>query len=298
MRPDIEELEDKFSIEGELGFAELEGDMVFVTIANKYAEAEISLYGGQVTHFRPQKTMGILWMSPESNFQEGIPIRGGIPVCFPWFGQNKTNTALPMHGFARLMHWTLSETANLPSGETLVRLLLCSSPETKKFWEHDFCAGLEIIVGNKLTVKLKVTNTSENTIDYTCALHSYFNISSVEEIAIYGLQNTKYYDQLQSGEFIQESPELKILKAETRHYLDTENTTVLVDPHFNRKIHVEKAGSKVTTVWNPGEETCKSINDIPDEAYHTFVCIETVNAFNDAVHLAPGEAHETVTVIG
>jgi glucose-6-phosphate 1-epimerase len=295
---DIEELDDKYSIEGEVGFAELEENMVFITVSNKYADADICLYGAQITNFRPHKAMEILWMSPESNFQEGKPIRGGIPVCFPWFGPHKTDSAKPQHGFARLMHWNVFETATLPSGETMIRLQLCSSAETKTYWNYDFCAEMTFVVGKTLNANLKVTNTSSTPFEYTCALHSYYSVSSIEEIAIEGLQNTGYYNQLEPGDYVQESPELKIKKAETRHYYDTEATCIIDDPFFGRRIRVAKSGSKVTTVWNPGEETCSNIDDMADDAFHAFVCIEAVNAFNDVIKLAPGESHETSAIIG
>lgn len=298
MKFDIEELEDSFSIEGEVGFAELEENMAFITISNKFADADICLYGAQVTSFRPQKTMEILWMSPESNFIEGRPIRGGIPVCFPWFGPHKSDPAKPQHGFARLMNWNVAETASLVNGETKVVLQLSSDADTKEYWNYDFCADLTIIIGKILTVNLKITNTSEVSFEYTTALHTYYNVSSVEEISIEGLQNTKYYNQLDGGEYFQDTPSLEIKKAETRHYLDTENNCIINDPIFRRQIKVAKAGSKVTTVWNPGEETCEKIDDIPDDGYHSFVCIEAVNAFNNLISLSPGESHVTSAIIG
>ena len=294
----IEELEDKFSIEGEVGFAELEESMAFITVSNKFADADICLYGAHITNFKPYNTIEILWMSPKSKFVEGSPIRGGIPVCFPWFGPHNTDPSKPQHGFGRLMHWDVTETSSMKSGETLVRLQLCSSPETKAFWDYDFCAELSILVGKTLTATLKVTNTSSTEFEYSCALHSYFLLSSVEEINIEGLQNTKYYNQLEPGDFIQETEKLEIHKAETRHYYDTETACVIHDPLFNRKILVDKSGSKITTVWNPWEETCSKIDDLPDEAFHTFVCIEAVNAFNDMIKLAPGETHKTSAIIG
>ncbi|HSO86870.1 MAG TPA: D-hexose-6-phosphate mutarotase [Draconibacterium sp.] len=295
---DIDELDDKFSIEGEVGFAELEENMVFVTISNKFADADICLYGAHITNFKPHKTIEILWMSPESKYQEGKPIRGGIPICFPWFGPHKSDSAKPQHGFGRLMFWNVLETASLPTGETLVRLQLCSSEKTKSYWNHDFCAQLTVIVGKILTASLKVTNTSAVQFDYTCALHSYYNLSSVEEIWIEGLQNTRYFNQLDGGDYIQETPKLEIKQAETRHYYNTETDCIIHDPLFGRRIQVAKTGSKVTTVWNPGEETCSKIDDIPNDGFHTFVCIEAVNAFDDVITLAPGESHETSVLIG
>ena len=294
----IEDLEDKFSIEGEVGFAELENDLAFITISNKYADADICLYGAHVTHFKPHRTMDILWMSPESNFQEGSPIRGGIPICFPWFGPHKTDSEKPMHGFARLMYWDVLEITTQKTGETLVRLQLCSSEKTKVYWNQEFCAEITIIIGKKLSTTLKITNTSTEAFEYSAALHSYFNLSSLENISIEGLQNTKFHDQLEQNDSIQESPVLEILKAETRHYYDTEATCTINDSIYRRRISVAKAGSKITTIWNPGEETCIAIDDMPDDAFYTFVCVEAVNAFNHTINLAPGEVHKTSTIIG
>lgn len=295
---DIDELEDKFSIEGEVGFAELENDLVFLTVSNKYADVDICLYGAHVTSFRPHKAMEVLWMSPESSFEVGKAIRGGIPVCFPWFGPHKTERELPMHGFARLMYWDVMETATLPSAETMIRLQLCSSDETKVYWAHDFCAQMTVIVGTTLSVTLKVTNTSAVAFDYTSALHSYFNLSFIENISIVGLQGTPYHNQLEPGEFVQEESRLEVPKELTRHYYNTEAPCIIEDSVFGRRILVAKAGSKVTTVWNPGMEACANMADLPDDGYETFVCVETVNAFNDVISLSPGASHETTALIG
>lgn len=295
---DIDALDDKFSIEGEVGFAELENELVFLTISNKYADADICLYGAHVTSFRPHKSLDLLYMSPESFFEEGKAIRGGIPVCFPWFGPHKTDSAKPQHGFARLMYWEVIETRTLPSAETKVVLQLCSSEATKAYWPHDFCARLTVIVGSTLQVTLNVTNTSDASFDYTCALHSYFALSAIDNVRISGLQNTEYYNQLTGENGRQEEEILEISEALTRHYMDTEAAVIIEDPVFRNKIRVSKEGSRTTTVWNPGEEACATIADLPDDGYETFVCVETVNAFNDVIILAPGESHQTTTMIG
>lgn len=298
MNLNIDELDEKFSIEGELGFGENEEGMVFISVSNKHAEADISLYGAQILNYRPYKTIDILWMSPDSFFQEGKPIRGGIPVCFPWFGPHKTDATKPQHGFARLMQWNIIETATLPFGETLVKMQLCSTEATKKYWEYDFCAEMIFVIGKTLTATLKIINTSVSQFEYTCALHSYFNISSIEEIKIEGLQNTAYYNQLDNQTYKQESDLLEINEATTRHYLNTATDCVLHDPVFRRRIVASKKGSKVTTVWNPGEETCAKIDDIPDDGFHSFVCIEATNAFDYPIKLNPGESFETTAIIG
>jgi len=295
---DIDELDDKFSIEGEVGFAELEEDLAFITVSNKHGDADICLYGAHVTSFKPRNSMDFLWMSPESNFEVGKPIRGGIPVCFPWFGPHKTDSEKPQHGFARLMYWEVVSTSTNAAGESIVKLTLCSSDETKAYWPYDFCAEMTFVVGKKLTVTLKVTNTSDQPFDYTCALHSYYSLSAIESITIEGLQGTTYYNQLTGENGVQEEEILEINEPLTRHYLNTETPVIIADSAFRRRIKVDKAGSKVTTVWNPGAETCANIGDLPDDGYETFVCVEATNAFDYPVHLNAGESFETSAIIG
>ena len=295
---DIDELDEKFSIEGEVGFAELENDLIFITVSNKYADADICLYGAHITSFRLHNSIDLLWMSPESSFEVGTPIRGGIPVCFPWFGPHKTDPEKPQHGFARLMYWDVAEISTNTAGETVVRLQLNSSAETKAYWPHDFCAEMTIVVGKTLVATLKITNLSAESFDYTCALHSYFNLSAIESISIEGLKGTTYYNQLTGENGVQEEEILEIQGALTRHYLDTETPVVIADSAFRRRIKVDKSGSKVTTVWNPGAENCAKIGDLPDDGYETFVCVEATNAFDYPVRLAAGESFETSAIIG
>ena len=295
---DIDELDDKFSIEGEVGFAELEEDLVFITVSNKYADADICLYGAHVTSFRPHNSMDLLWMSPDSSFEVGKAIRGGIPVCFPWFGPHKTDPEKPQHGFARLMYWDVAETSTNTSGETVIKLQLLSSGETKAYWPYDFVAEMTIVVGKTLIETLKITNTSAEPFDYTCALHTYYSLSALESISIEGLQGLTYYNQLTGENGVQEEEKLEIADALTRHYLNTETPVIIDDSAFRRRIKVDKKGSKVTTVWNPGAETCANIGDLPDDGYETFVCVEATNAFDYPVHLNPGESFETSAIIG
>jgi len=295
---DTEELNEKYGVEGEIGFAELDGDLPFIMISNKYAEVDISIYGAQICSFRPQGTIDVLWMSPLSVFEAGKSIRGGIPVCFPWFGPHVSDGSLPQHGFARNSMWEVAEVKSVQSGESYVRLKLESSEETKKFWPHDFVAEMIIVVGSKLSVTLKVSNPSGEPFSYTAALHSYFNLSGIENIAIEGLKDTHYENQLDGNRYFDKENHLKISEATTRHYFDTDSVCVIHDPFFTRNIRIEKKGSKCSTVWNPWAEACEQMNDMPNEGYETFVCLETVNKINDSIVVLPGESHETTAIIG
>jgi glucose-6-phosphate 1-epimerase len=294
----VDELDDKFGIEGELGFTETDGDLIAISIFNKYADAEICLYGAQVTRFMPVGTFEILWMSLASSFEEGKPIRGGIPLCFPWFGPHPTDSTLPAHGFARLMYWEVLKTASLETGETMVKLQLCSSAATKEYWPYDFCAVLTVVVGRTLDVSLSITNTGVEAFDYSAALHSYFNISGIDNIRIAGLNGASYYNGFGNELQVQEEELLAFEKEENRRYVGVESDCLILDMPFNQIIRVSKKGSKVTVVWNPGEETAATMPDIAEGSYQEFVCVEAVNAYNDTITLTPGAEHTTATFIG
>jgi glucose-6-phosphate 1-epimerase len=294
----IDKLNEKFGIKDGIEFEKRKNDLIFLKISNKYANAEVCLYGAHITSFIPHGSRDVLWMSPASYFEAGKPVRGGIPVCFPWFGPHQTDPAKPQHGFARLMFWELTEIITALNGETRVSLQLCSSAITNNYWPSGFCAELIMVVGKTLKVSLKVTNTSDKQFNYSCALHSYYNIADIRHIAIDGLSGTLYHNHLQPGEFFQESGKLEIQQAETRHYHNTAAACVIEDPIFNRKILAAKSGSKVTTVWNPGESACTAIADLPDDGFKYFICIEAVNSFEDIIILNPGQSHETSAIIG
>lgn len=292
----IDDLNEQFGIEAEIGFYE-EGGLVYAMVSNKHADATISLHGAHILNYNPARNVEILWMSPESAMEQGKAIRGGVPVCFPWFGPHDTNNDMPMHGFARLLNWEVTATKTLASGANQIVMQLNSSDETKKYWAHDFSAEMTFTIGAKLEISLKVENTSQLEFDYTCALHSYFSVSAIQNISIEGLEKTRYQNQLDGGDYVQETPLLIIDKPTTHHYYDTVSDCLIHDPVFNRRIRIEKTGSKNSTVWNPWAETCAQMGDMPDNAYETFVCLETVNKINNEIRLAPGESHETTAII-
>jgi glucose-6-phosphate 1-epimerase len=293
-----DELDDKFGIEAELCFIETDGDLIAISIYNKFADAEICLYGGHVTRYMPHGSFDSIWMSQASLFEEGKPIRGGIPVCFPWFGPHPTDPSLPLHGFARLMYWDVLETKSIETGETFVKLQLCSDDETKKYWPYDFRAILSIMVGRTLDVSLSIENTGDKNFEYSAALHTYIAVSGIENIRISGLSGNSYYNGLGSELLVQEEELLAIEKEENRRYINFSGDCLVIDPVFNQVLRIAKKGSNVTVVWNPGEETSANIEDMTSDGFQEFVCVEAVNAYNDCISLAPGEIHSTETTIG
>lgn len=293
----IDQLNEKFAIANELRFENGKGDLPFVKIKNDKASCTLSLYGAHVLSFIPNQQEEVLWLSKTSEFKINTPIRGGIPICFPWFGPHANDGQKPPHGFARLVLWDVEGTKQLPNGDTHIALGLSESDYTKNIWPHAFKAQINVTVGKELVVELTYTNTSTETFTCTDALHTYFNIGDLNLISIDGLSEATYYDGFATELLTQNTPTLKIEKEENRRYVNHTNECTIVDEVLNRKIKVSKTGSNVTVVWNPHLETSKKIGDIHEGGYKNFICVEAVNAYQDSIVLSPGESWSISTNI-
>ena len=285
MKTSIDLLSAKFSIHGHIKFTS-NREIIVVEITHPYAKASVSLYGAHVISFQPKGQQDVLWMSDQSLFEEGKPIRGGIPVCFPWFGPHETDAQKPVHGFARLKRWEVFGTSVLQSGEVQLQLQLKDSPETKLLWPHSFELLITITLGKTLEISLRCTNKGNETFTYSDALHSYFAVSDVQKIKLLGFKGFSYYDGLEKGVVRKQNEEFLIIqKEESRRYFDFTDDCIIIDSPSSRKIRVEKKGSRVTLVWNPWANTAKNIPDMPDDGYKNMICVEAVNSNNDIVSI-------------
>jgi glucose-6-phosphate 1-epimerase len=290
-------LNQKFGIGEQILFSTGEGGLPVAIITNKYATAIISLYGAQVLSYIPAGEKELLWMSTKSLFKEGKAIRGGIPLCFPWFGKHLTDPSLPQHGFARLSTWEVAETATMGNGASQISLQLHQSADTKALWPYAFSAIITVTVGETLELKLKVLNTDEEDFTYSDALHTYLNISNINNIHIEGLYKTPYYDGFGDTPIVQQDELLAITKEENRRYVEHTSNCIVTDSGYGRKIRVSKTGSKVTVVWNPWIETTKTMSDMAPDGYQTFICVEAANSYDDVVTLKPFEEFTITTTI-
>jgi glucose-6-phosphate 1-epimerase len=294
---DISELNEKYRVAGEIEFSTGTGGLPVIVISNQHATSLIFLHGAHVVSYQPKGSHDLLWMSPDSVFEEGKAIRGGIPICFPWFGPHPTDTLLPQHGFARLHNWEVAGTSTLENGASQINLHLHHDPATMALWPFEFSASLTVTVGPKLEVKLTITNTSDKIFTYTDALHSYFSVSSLPAVSIDGLGGTIYYNGADHVRQRQLDVLLVIFNEMNRRFIDHTADCIIYDTGFKNRVRVSKTGSKVTVVWNPGPVATKKIADIPDDGYNGFVCVEAANAYKDAITLAGGEQHTISTTI-
>ena len=218
-------------------------------------------------------------------------------MAWPWFAAHPTDPAKPAHGFVRTVLWSVDDTQLVNDGETRLRLKLTDTRASQALWPHSFQLELIITVSTTLQVALVVRNPGDRA--FTCggALHSYFNVSDVAKISVEGLQGCTYLDKAAGGaQQVQHGP-VTVTEETDRIYLDTTATCVIEDPGWNRQIHITKAGSHSTVIWNPWIEKSRQLADFGDNEYSGMICVETTNAANDVVTIAPGGVHRLLTAI-
>jgi D-hexose-6-phosphate mutarotase len=295
---DIQTLNDSFAIAEHISFSAGPGGLVVAKIHNAHAIATVSLYGGQPLAYQPHGHEPALWASAHNRYQASRPIRAGIPICWPWFGPHPTDPNMPAHGFVRTANWSVLSVAALADGATQIRLRISEGDLAEQRWPYAFDLRCVVTVGAELRVELIARNPGN--VPYTCggALHSYFSVSDIGAITIYGLDGCEYVDQVDGRQRKTQSGPITISAETDRVYLDTVETCVIDDPGLGRRIRVAKSGSHTTVVWNPWIEKSRQLPDFGEAEYHSMVCIETANAEGDVVTIAPGGEHRLTTVIG
>jgi glucose-6-phosphate 1-epimerase len=273
-----------------------DGGLPFIRIENQAARAKICLLGATVLDYQPLGAEPVLWTSPNSRFEVGTPIRGGIPVCWPWFGQSAT-PGLPAHGFVRTLLWEVSRVEEGSAERTLVELACHESAETLKLWPHEFTLKLRVLVGKELRLELETINRGAQEFGFSAALHTYFAISDIENIQIDGLENTPFLSKVHNfKQFVQAGP-IRIDQQVDRVYLDTVAACTIHDSGSKRHILIEKEGSRTTVVWNPWAKLAAEMADLGPEAYRKYVCVETVVGPQEDMKLAAGGTHVMIQKI-
>jgi D-hexose-6-phosphate mutarotase len=276
----------KFEIPGNVSVVVGQGGLPKVVIETASRTAEIYLHGAHITHFQKKGEPPILFMSAASDFTAGKPIRGGVPIIFPWFGSHQS---LPSHGFARTSTWDLVETSRRPDGAVSLRFLL---PTTESF-EAEYL----VTVAESLTMELSVTNTADHDFTFESCLHAYFQISAIDAVSITGLSGVSFFNHLSQRMETETAAEIHIASEVDRSYFDTTAAIEIADSGWNRKIRIEKSGSKSTVVWNPWIEKSKLMADFGDAEYLLMVCVEPGNIAQNQITLPPqGNARLKVQV--
>ncbi|MEZ8063938.1 MULTISPECIES: D-hexose-6-phosphate mutarotase [Vibrio] len=265
-----------------------------VRVIHDKANAAISLFGGHVVSFQPRGQEDLIWMSQQAKFDGKAALRGGIPVCWPWFGR----IATPAHGFARSSEWQLIEHRESEAG-VIVSLGLKPSEATLAVWPHQFDARLNVEIGDQLKVTLDVKNTDSQPWTFSGALHTYLNIGDIHSTTTTGM-GAEYIDSLQGGKICQGGAELVLTDTIDRVYTQPEAQIYIADKKLDRTLTVENHGHNSAVLWNPWAEGAASMGDMQDDGYLTMLCVESTlhaSSLEAGKTLQPGENHQLITVI-
>ncbi len=265
---------------------------------NKKASALISIYAGQVLSFKPANQVeDILFFSDNAFFTEGKAMRGGIPICWPWFGsapENKGHPA-PAHGFVRNNNWDVSSVEILKNGDTKVKLEFTDSNITPEVWPYHFYLSLEITIGDSLTLNLVTRNTGYQVFSITEALHTYFNVGDTSQVHILGLEKTEYLDKAEEFVPVCQLGAITVNDAMDHIHISEGRNIAIIDPVLKRKINITSSGNKNVVVWNPGPNGAEKMQDLKAEDYKRFVCVEIANTATSIVTIEPESEYSMVT---
>ena len=280
-----------------LKFVEGPGGLIFAEIDNALGSATLCLQGAHITTFRPKdQAEPVIWLSDLAKFAVGKSIRGGVPVCWPWFGPHASQSGFPGHGFARTVMWDVVGTAALASGETAITLALLDNEQTRAQWPHPSRVELKAVAGKDLKIDLTTTNTGDSDITLGEALHTYFRIGDIADIRITGLEGGTYVDKVAGGASKTQAGALTCTGEVDRVYVNTDATCVIEDDRLKRRIVVAKSGSRSTVVWTPWTEKADKMGDFGpvvanEGGWRAMVCVESGNALDNVVAVPAGQTH-------
>lgn len=292
----IPELDRRFEIPRVAQVVEGNGGLAKVRITSAEATGEIYLHGAHVTSWKPAGGEEVLFLSSQSRWEDGRAIRGGVPICFPWFGDKANDLKAPAHGFVRTMAWQLESIAQVGSAVT-VSMFTESNEGTKKWWPAEFRLVHHATFGSEMSLELVVTNTGRTSLRFEEALHAYHRVGSIEKARVRGLDTVDYLDKTDSNRRKHQDGEIAVVSETDRVYLNTSDPIELEDPVLHRSTRVTKENSHTTVVWNPWVQKAHSLSDLADDEWRQMICIETSNVADFAVDLAPGEQHKMKALV-
>ena len=239
--------------------------------------------------YRPKNQQDdLLFVSDKAYYEDGKAIKGGIPVCWPWFGADPENLGRPAHGFVRNRQWEVTGSESLADGSTKVVLSIADSDETRKIWPHPFKLSIEITIGDSLKLALVTHNTGAGSITISQALHTYFYVGDISKVQVMGLDGIDYLDKVDGcAEKIQSGP-VTINGEVDRIYKGVSGELMIDDESLGRKIRIVSRGCSTAVVWNPWIEIAASMADLDDDDYGKMICVETANAGAETVEIAAG----------
>jgi len=287
----LDALNEQFGIAGQLNFVTGGGGMPVAEVDNKFGKASIALQGAHVLGYQAKGAEPLVWMSPEATYAPGKSLRGGVPVCWPWFGPHGSDSNLPGHGPARTVDWQPVASEAQSGGGTKLSFELIKTEKISEQCAHDLNVRLHVTVGESLRLELETMNQGATAFTLGQALHTYFRVGDVRLAHIEGLDGCEYIDKMDGGQRKQQRGAVSISGETDRIYLGSGKRQEIVDPAMGRKIVIQGEGSASTVVWNPWVETAAKMGDLGPDGYLNMLCVETTNSADDVVEIAPGATY-------
>ena len=291
MAASISELNSRFALPGFLAFEEGPGGLTVAKVSSAQGEAMISLSGGHAMTWNPAGEKPVLWLSAYAKFAPNKSIRGGMPVCWPWFGPHATETGFPGHGFARTVPWNVIASEATADGVVKLTLELEQSDATRVQWPHASSVQSVISVGRELGYELTTRNLGTEAFVLGEALHTYFAVSDIRQTPIGGLEGCTYLDKVDGGARKVQEGTIATNGEVERVYVNTESDCTIADAGLKRRIRIRKSGSRTTVVWNPWIAKAEKMGDFGPDGHLGMVCVESGNAAENVVSVPPGGQH-------
>jgi glucose-6-phosphate 1-epimerase len=288
---EFDALNRQHALPGKLAFGPGPGGLAVAVVNNSHASAMIALQGAHVMTWTPHGQQPVIWLSRAATFSPGKSIRGGVPICWPWFGPHASDAKLPGHGFARTVPWEVVESRSLRDDRTVLVLRLTETEATRKQWPHATPVEAHITVGTTLEMELVTHNNGSAPVTIGDALHTYLEVSDIREVKIHGLGGCPYLDKVDGGSRKQQQGPVTVGSEVDRVYLESTADCLVEDPRWRRRIRVSKRGSRSSVVWNPWTEKAAKMGDFGTRGYLNMVCVESTNAAEDVVNIGPGGEH-------
>jgi len=293
---DLTELDRRFGIPDIARVSEGHGGLARVEINAPLAYGEIYLHGAHVTSWRPAGSEEVLFLSTKSRWEESQAIRGGIPICFPWFRGKADDPHAPAHGFVRTRSWQLYSIVENKAG-VAVTMFIESDEQTRRWWPGEFRLVHRVTFGSELKLELTCINTGRTQFHFEEALHTYSRVADVKDVCLQGLDGIRFLDNTDANKEKVQVGNLTVASQTDDAFMNTENTVDLLDPKMDRRLRLQKAKSTTTVVWNPWQEGARRLQDLGEREWMQFLCLEASNIMGAAVTLAPGQEHTMTAVL-
>ncbi|WP_425917698.1 D-hexose-6-phosphate mutarotase [Pseudomonas sp. GWSMS-1] len=270
----------------------------------RYAGTEllISQQGAQILSYQEDDQPPLIWLSEQAAYKRGQGVRGGVPVCWPWFGSLQRNPQAvqamhrqpahaPAHGLIRGLDWQLQGIDSNEDGICL-DFVFNTADQPLTDWPHAAELHLRIRLDGRLHLELTSRNLSDTPLAISQALHSYFAVSDIRQVSVEGLHGCRYIETLEDWQTRQQEGPLQFNRETDRIYLDTPESLSILDPTWQRRIQLHSHGSQSAVLWNPWIDKAQRLSQFAADAWQGMLCIEHANVMDDICLLAAGAQHQ------